>query len=113
MSIIEFRNISKAYGSCISCQLIDLDIEQAQIHAIVGENGAGKSTLMKILGGLVKPTTGSMKLRGALYQPDSAKEAFSQRIAFIHQHFVLARHMTALENILLSYFSINRCHTKK
>ncbi len=102
MAYIAFKDISKRYPGCISCQEINLDIQQATIHAIVGENGAGKSTLMNILGGLVAPTTGTISLGGRDYAPDSALDAYKNKIAYIHQHFVLARQLTAFENILLS-----------
>lgn len=102
MPFIQFKNITKEYRGCISCQSIDLEIRQATIHSIVGENGAGKSTLMKILGGIVIPTQGSLTLRGQSYSPRSALDAYENKIAFIHQHFVLARQLTAFENIVLS-----------
>lgn len=102
MPFIQFTNISKEYRGCISCQEIHLEVQEGSIHSIVGENGAGKSTLMKILGGLVTPTTGEMILRNQKYSPLSALDAFKNKIAFIHQHFVLARQLTAFENILLS-----------
>lgn len=102
MPFIQFTNISKEYRGCVSCQQVDLEIQSSTIHSIVGENGAGKSTLMKILGGLVIPTTGTLLLRDQPYSPRSALDAFDNKIAFIHQHFVLARQLTAFENILLS-----------
>ncbi len=102
MPFIQFNNISKEYRGCVSCQGVNLEIKESTIHSIVGENGAGKSTLMKILGGLVVPTTGQMILRDQSYAPTSALDAFKNKIAFIHQHFVLARQLTAFENILLS-----------
>jgi len=102
MPFIQFNNISKEYRGCISCQEVNLEVQASTIHAVVGENGAGKSTLMKILGGLVIPTTGDMILRDQKYFPSSALDAFKNKIAFIHQHFVLARQLTAFENILLS-----------
>jgi simple sugar transport system ATP-binding protein len=102
MSFIEFKDISKAFQNFFACEDISLNIEEASIHSIVGENGAGKSTLMKILGGLVIPTKGNMRLKGAAYTPKSALDAYKNKIAFIHQHFVLGRQMTAFENILLS-----------
>ncbi len=102
MAQIEFKDISKVYATCISCQEVNLHIQNSEIHAVVGENGAGKSTLMKILAGLVTPSSGAMKVGGADYSPSSALDAYQKKIAFIHQHFVLARQMTAFENIVLS-----------
>ena len=102
MSFIEFQNISKVYGDCISCCDISLKINKSTIHSIIGENGAGKSTLVKLLGGITPASEGQLFLNGKNYSPRSAQDAFNNRIAFIHQHFVLAENMTALENLILS-----------
>lgn len=102
MSYIEFRNISKVFGDCISCRDISLSINRGTIHALIGENGAGKSTLMKLLGGIHPPSEGEMYLQGERYSPRSAQDAFRHKIAFIHQHFVLAEQLTALDNLVLS-----------
>jgi general nucleoside transport system ATP-binding protein len=114
MSYIEFRNIRKQYGDCISCNDVSISIEKGHVHAIIGENGAGKSTLVKMLGGVTPPTSGEMFLNGKSYAPSSPQNAFEHKIAFIHQHFVLAEQLTALDNLYLSYtasqFSL---HTKK
>ena len=103
MSYIEFRNISKHYGDCISCNDVSISIQKGQVHAIIGENGAGKSTLVKMLGGVTSPTSGQMFLNGQAYAPASPQNAFEHKIAFIHQHFVLAEQLTALDNLYLSY----------
>lgn len=102
MSYIEFRNISKAYGDCVSCCDISLFVKKASIHSIIGENGAGKSTLVKVLGGVVPASEGQLFIDGKNYAPRSAQDAFNNRIAFIHQHFVLAENLTALDNLVLS-----------
>ena len=102
MSFIEFKDISKNYGDCVSCRGISLGIQKNTVHAFVGENGAGKSTLMNILGGLTPASSGKMQIAGQNYQPASALDAYSKKIAYIHQHFVLAKQLTAFENILLS-----------
>ena len=102
MSFIEFRNITKVFGHFTACDDVSLNVEQASIHAIIGENGAGKSTLVKLLGGIEKPTSGTLWLSGVRYEPESAQDAFKSKIAFIHQHFVLATQLTALDNLVLS-----------
>lgn len=102
MSFIEFKNISKSYGDCHSCRDISITIEKGTVHGIIGENGAGKSTLMKLLGGLTPASSGQMYLENKIYQPKSARDAFKNKIAFIHQHFVLAENLTALDNLVLS-----------
>jgi general nucleoside transport system ATP-binding protein len=109
MSYIVFENIAKVFGPCVACQNVTFKVTRGHIHSIVGENGAGKSTLMNLLGGLYEPTTGAMTLNGSPYQPKSALDAYHHKIAYIHQHFVLAQQMTAFENILLSSSSHLSC----
>jgi ABC-type uncharacterized transport system ATPase subunit len=105
VSYIEFRNITKSFEDCVACHGVSISIEKAQIHSIIGENGAGKSTLVKILGGIYAPTSGDLFLNGNIYKPKSAQDAFKNKIAFIHQHFVLADQLTALDNLILSFSS--------
>ena len=102
MSLIEFRNITRQIGTCVACSDVSLSIEKGHIHAIIGENGAGKSTLVKMLGGLAEITSGDIFLDSKNYRPRSAQDAFQNKIAFVHQHFVLAEQMTALDNLVLS-----------
>lgn len=102
MPYIEFRNITKAFGDCISCRDISMSVRRGDVHAVIGENGAGKSTLMKVLGGIEPATAGRLFLNDRPYEPRSAQDAFQNGIAFIHQHFVLADQLTALDNLVLS-----------
>ena len=59
------RGVSKRYGGVRALQDAELVIEAGRIHAVLGENGAGKSTLMKILGGVVEPSEGVIRIDGA------------------------------------------------
>lgn len=102
MSYIEFKNISKVFGDCTACRNISFAIHKSTIHSVIGENGAGKSTLVKILGGIEMASEGQIFLNGVSYNPESAQDAFKNKIAFIHQHFVLAEFLTGLDNLVLS-----------
>lgn len=102
MPYIEFRNITKVFGEFTACRNVSLAIRKNAIHSIIGENGAGKSTLVKLLGGIEQLTSGQIYLNGAAYSPNSARDAFKNKIAFIHQHFVLAENLSALDNLILS-----------
>ena len=55
---VQLSDISKKFGSFLANDNISLSVEEATIHAIVGENGAGKSTLTKIIYGMHRPTSG-------------------------------------------------------
>ncbi len=102
-SAVEFKNLNKSYGPVQACKNISFEIQHGQIHALVGENGAGKSTLMNLLGGLTKADSGEMLINGNAYQPQSAKDAFTNKVGFIHQHFLLAENLTVLEHLILNW----------
>lgn len=99
--LIEFKNISKNFGSFTALDQVQFNILKNEIHAVIGENGAGKSTLMKILSGIERPTSGAMVLRGKAYEPQSAQDSFREKIGFVHQHFQLADELTGWEHLLL------------
>ncbi len=83
---------------------IDLTVEEGEIVAVVGPSGAGKSTLLHILGGLDKPTTGSVTLDGEkIYELNDVQRARvrNTKIGFIFQFYHLLPEFTALENVLL------------
>lgn len=98
---VEFRGISKYFGTVRANSDISFSIPAGTIHAIVGENGAGKSTAMKILFGMHQPDSGEILIHGKPVSFDSPIEAMSAKIGMVHQHFMLAEPFTALDNILL------------
>lgn len=59
---VQIQDVSKKYGTQQALKKIDLTIYQGQFFGLLGVNGAGKSTLINILAGLVRPTTGSVKI---------------------------------------------------
>lgn len=99
--MLEFRGISKVYGSQHANSEISFSVPRGQIHALIGENGAGKSTLMRMLFGLERPTSGQFFLDAKPYQPESPIDAKKNRIGMVHQHFELAGAISALDHIIL------------
>ena len=76
-------------------------VRPEEIHALLGENGAGKSTLVKVLGGLVRPERGSLRIAGRpvnlqRHDPQAARRA---GIGIVHQHSTLVPAMDVLENL--------------
>jgi len=61
---VEVRNASKTFGGTRAVNNLNLSVEQGVVHGLLGPNGSGKSTLMKMILGLVKPDSGSIKVYG-------------------------------------------------
>ena len=98
---INTNNISKSYPGVLANSNVSIQIDESSIHAIVGENGAGKSTLMKILYGMTKPDSGSIEIFNEIVTMSSPKDSINLGIGMVHQHFMLAKNLTVLENIIL------------
>ncbi len=101
MLAVNMRGITKRFGSMIANDHIDFQVEQGEIHCLLGENGAGKSTLMNILFGLHCPDEGCVEIDGELIPALSPRLAYQLGIGMVHQHFMLINHLTCLENIIL------------
>lgn len=102
-NIIEMRHIVKDFNGFKANNDINLTLRKGEILALLGENGAGKSTLMSILSGLLKPTSGEIYVRGKKVVIDGPNAAKDLKIGMVHQHFMLAKAFTVLENIILGH----------
>ncbi|MFL5259488.1 MAG: sugar ABC transporter ATP-binding protein [Hyphomicrobiales bacterium] len=100
-AIVEMQNVTKAYRGVAAVRDIDFDLREGEIHALLGENGAGKSTLMKVLAGVVEPTSGAVRLRGRNVKYDTPAEALRDGIAMVFQETSLVPSMTVAQNIYL------------
>jgi len=98
---IVLKNIRKCFGSKWANDGINLSVDAATIHALVGENGAGKSTAMKILFGQLQADEGEILVGGSKVHFASPRAARAAGVGMVHQHFLLAETHTGLENIIL------------
>ncbi|MDD4301594.1 MAG: ATP-binding cassette domain-containing protein, partial [Sphaerochaeta sp.] len=99
--VIEMLNIRKEFPGIVANDDITLQVEQGEIHAILGENGAGKSTLMSILFGLYHADKGQIKVKGKEVRINDPNDANELGIGMVHQHFQLVQNFTVTENIIL------------
>ncbi len=98
---IELRGIDKRFGAVHANRAVDLTVEAATIHGIVGENGAGKSTLMNVLYGFYRADAGTIAVDGKELAVSGPDDAIRAGIGMVHQHFMLVEPFTVLENLLL------------
>ena len=108
MSILETRNLRKIYGSgdteVRALDGVNLSVDSGEFVAIVGTSGSGKSTLLHMLGGLDRPTSGSVTVDGKdiFSLKDEALTIFRRRkIGFVFQSYNLVSVLNARENIVL------------
>jgi len=100
--LLAVRSLTKLFGSFAACNGIDLDIQPGETHALLGENGAGKSTLVKMLFGVLAPTSGEILWKGEPVRIASPGAARRLGIGMVFQHFSLFEALTVAENIALS-----------
>ena len=98
---LKMTGISKVYPGIKAVDDIGFSVSQGEVIGLVGENGAGKSTLMKILGGVVAPSAGTIELDGTEMPRLTVGGSMRGGIAFVHQELNLFENLTAAANIFI------------
>ena len=112
--LLEMRNITKTFPGVKALNNVNFQVEEGEIHALVGENGAGKSTLMKVLSGIhaYGSYEGEVLYNGQVCKFSNIKDSEKLGIVIIHQELALVPELTIGENMFLgnergSKFAIN------
>jgi ribose transport system ATP-binding protein len=100
-SAIEAINVSRSFGGVHALTGASLSAHFGEVHALVGENGAGKSTLIKIVGGVVRPDSGTIKVSGEDVTLSGPSAARSLKIGTVFQELTLFPWLTVAENLFL------------
>ena len=98
---VDLRGIEKSFGGVAALRGVDFDVRRGEVHALCGENGAGKTSLMGVLGGVVRPDAGEIRIDGAVVHFHDPADALARGVATIHQEFSLVGPMTVAENLAL------------
>ena len=101
--LLEMQNITKIFPGVKALDNVNLQVEEGEIHALVGENGAGKSTLMNVLSGIYPYGTyeGKIIYDGQECKFTNIKDSEALGIVIIHQELALIPYMTIGENMFL------------
>lgn len=99
--VLSAHDVAKAYGRINALKGVNFEIRRGQVTTLFGENGAGKSTLMKVLSGVIQPTSGTIILDGEPVVFNSSTEARDRGISIIHQELSLAPNMNVRDNIFM------------
>lgn len=104
--LLQFEAVGKSFFGVPVLKEVSFSVGVGRIVGLVGENGAGKSTLMNLLGGNLKPDTGTMRLHGAAYSPATPGAARVAGIGFVHQELNLFPNLSVAENLFLTRFPV-------
>ncbi len=102
-TLLEMKNIVKLFPGVRALDNVNLQVEEGEIHALVGENGAGKSTLMNVLSGIYPYGSyeGEIVYQGQRCEFHKIKDSESRGIVIIHQELALVPYLTIGENMFL------------
>ena len=101
MSFLDLIEIAKRYPGVVALNRVTLSVAPGEVIGLIGENGAGKSTLMKVLGGVIEPSAGTIRVDGVERRPFTVPDAIKAGIAFVHQELNLFDNLDAAANVFI------------
>src|SRR5687768_14626925 len=106
--VISSRGLTKAFGKKVAVDHVDLDIPRANIYGFLGPNGSGKSTTIRMLCGLLKPTSGTVDVLG--HSVPREAELLRTKVGYMTQRFSLWEDLTVFENLdfIARIFAVQR-----
>ncbi len=99
--LIELREVTKSYGRVYALGGVNLHVDKGEVVGLIGDNGAGKSTLIKILAGVVRPTSGEILVRGRAVGNWNAGRSRDAGIETVFQDRALAVQQSIVRNIFM------------
>ena len=91
------HGLTRRFGNVVAVDHLDLTVQRAQVYGFLGPNGSGKSTTIRMLCGLLLPTSGDIEVLG--YKIPQQAEALKRRIGYMTQKFSLYDDLTVVENL--------------
>lgn len=107
-SILRLEGISKSFPGVKALEDVHFDLQPGEVHALLGENGAGKSTLIKIVSGVYRPDSGTIRVADKEVIFNNPRESQQRGIATIYQELSLYPELTVAENIFIGHAPRNR-----
>jgi len=99
--LLELVSVGKTYPGVRALDRVNLRVGRGEVLALIGENGAGKSTLMKILGGVVEPSEGTIRIDGTEHAALTVAQSMAAGIAFVHQELNLFDNLDVAANVMI------------
>lgn len=97
--LLQMKNVSVVFPGVKALSNVSFEVNDGEVHALMGQNGAGKSTLIKALTGVNRMSTGKIIFEGSEINPRSTKEAQDMGISTVYQEVNLIPYLSVAENI--------------
>jgi ABC-2 type transport system ATP-binding protein len=94
---VHVRGLTKRFGDFLAVDDVSLDVPAGEVFGYLGPNGSGKTTTLRMLLGLLRPSSGEARLLGC--DPQTEAEKIRRRVGYMSQRFALYDELTALENL--------------
>jgi ABC-2 type transport system ATP-binding protein len=94
---VEARDLTKSFGELVAVDRLNVSIQTGEVFAFLGPNGSGKTTTIRMLCGIITPSSGEGRVLG--YDIASESEAIKARIGYMSQRFALYEDLTVRENL--------------
>ena len=107
-ALLEMRDVSRSFGETHALTKATLDVRRGQVHALAGENGSGKSTLMKILAGVLRPDSGTIRWKGAETRFGRPRDARVEGISMVFQETLVVPYQSVQDNVVIGLDGIFR-----
>lgn len=98
--MIDVLSVSKRYGDLCAVNDVTVSIPPGSFFGLLGPNGAGKTTLIRMMTGLIEPSTGDVQLEGNRMERDAVQE--KRKIGVVSQHINLDKELTVRENLIFA-----------
>ncbi|MEX0678861.1 MAG: ATP-binding cassette domain-containing protein [Pirellulales bacterium] len=98
--MLEFRGVSKTYNGTSAVDVLDLIIAAGEVAVLLGPSGCGKTTILRMVAGLVPPTTGQITVDSLLLSAQTVRDV-RRKLGYVIQEGGLFPHLRAVENVTL------------
>lgn len=98
-TLLSMQGVTKTYPGVTALDNVSFEVRAGEVVGLIGENGAGKSTLMKVLGGVVAPSSGRIVIDGQSHDRLDVRTSQGAGIAFVHQELNLFENLDVAANI--------------
>jgi len=96
---LEVKDLKKSYNGCEALKGISFEVRKGEIFGLLGTNGAGKTTTIKIIAGIIPPTSGEVKIQGKSIKENPIK--IKSQIGYVPQDISIIPNLSAYENLRL------------